>query len=423
MDALLKNFKQTILRLRPAGYKQIARNTALLFGLQAIQSLMSLVSVYFLVRFFDQTAYGEYNLVLNIINTTTVFVLPGMGNAIMQSVSRNHKGTYRAAIPLVFLFSLLGSVCLTAAGLWFHLTHNASLSFSFYAAAALFPFAHGLKNWRSLQTGTERFGTIVKIDSALSIITVLLIVTSILNSRFSILQGILIILGVQAVANIFMTTTTLKSIDKNAPVEKESISYGMKTSLYTALATIANYLDKILIFFLMSPSSLAIYVAAEKIPNMAKNVIKNLGMSLAPRFAKHKAYTKRVDDAFKLFSIIVGIAIILFSFTLLPWLVIAIFGETYRDSLIYAQALMCSLAIANTSPLRLRFINSQPDAESFRDTTLKLAGIKIFLILALVPIFKLNGAVLAVFLTRVINVIIIHNVIKKRYPIDETADR
>lgn len=416
MFALILNKLKAV----PGHYLQVGKNTALLVGLNGFRSVLGLATTYFLVRALSQESFGEYNFLLSVIGLLSIFALPGLNEAIMQSVAREKVGTYRAALPLAFFSSFLGSLILFGFGVWYWSQNDPDLATALFLASAVFPFAHGLGQWRSIKTGKEDFVFIARWDGTTSLVTSLLIIGGIHLMPGNILVPLGIILSVQAIQNLVLTYTSVQQIPKDQPVEKDSLSYGIKTSLFSGIGLAAKYIDKFLIFYFLSPASLAIYVAAERFPEFFRNLIKNLATVLAPRFAKHRYYTQRLDTFIKYFSSGATIFILVFAFTILPWLVILIFGESYREAVPYAQALMCTVAIANSVPLRVRFIKSKLDAKSFKEIISVMSVTRIVASSIFIPTMGLTGAVIAVFISRIITTATVHYIIKNRYLMQET---
>jgi O-antigen/teichoic acid export membrane protein len=406
---------QNKLNTFPRHYLQIGKNAGLLFGLSGLQRLFGLATTYFLVRMLSQESYGEYNFVLSAIAVLSLFALPGMNNAIMQSVARGNTGAYRKALPLTFFSSLLGSLVLIGFGVWYVNQNDNEFASSFFLASALFPFATGLDKWASIKVGREEFASIARIRSSASLLTSLLVIGGIHLVPGNILVPIGILLLVKATLNLILTYTSIRKIGKDQPIEKDSLAYGIKTSFYGGIGIVAKHIDKFLIFYFLSPSAMAIYVAAQIFPELVKQLIKTLATVIAPRFAKHEFYTKRLDSFIKFFSFSAAAVLILFAFTLLPWLMVLIFGESYAEAVPYSQALMCTVAIAGSVPLRIRFIKSKLDSKSFRKITLIRSTIQIASNSIFIPTIGLAGAVVTAFIVRITTTATVHLIIKKNY--------
>jgi O-antigen/teichoic acid export membrane protein len=401
----------------PSSYALIAKNAGLLVGLQAVQRLLGLVTTYFVVRVLSQEGFGDYQYVLSVVGVAAIFGMPGINNAVMQSVARGYRGTYRMSIRPSVIGSAVGCLVLFCVGLWYYFTRDSGLGLSILLATLVFPFAYGLTQWKGLRAGLEDFAGVVKLNGAAAIATSLLIMGAVLYVTDLYAVLVVILLVVQAVLNLSATRTSLRQVGRDEPVEEGSIRYGVITTAYMTFGHVAMYVDKLLIYAFLTPASLAIFVAAERLPELVKGAIKNLGAALAPRFARHRHYTRRVERALVAFSIVAGLAIVVFALTLLPWLLVFIFGEQYRDSIPYAQVLTCSIAIVTPVTLRGRWMKSQQDAASFRDVNASVAICRIVASAALIPIFGIKGAVISAVLARVGGMVAVQIVMKKRYPV------
>jgi O-antigen/teichoic acid export membrane protein len=390
---------------------------ASIFLLRFIQLGMGLTATYFLARSMSKDVFGEYNMVLNMVGILTIFSLSGLNNSIMQAVARGYTGTYRATVPIAFGSSFLGSTTLLGAGTWYWMQGQAQLGQGLLVAAVLFPFAHGLVQWKSVVTGSGKFGQLLIHDGLTSILSSGLIIAAVLKYRGQYVIPIILALIVPAIYNVVLTVAKYRQIPADAPVEKENFLYGIKTTFYSGLGAIGTNLDRVLLFFFLSPAALAVFVAAGRIPDLLSGTMQDVSAVLAPRMAKHESYTKQLDRIFGVLSLTYGIVIVLFGFTGMPYVVTFLFGNNYTDAIPYAQALTCSVAIGHLANLRFRYIRSKIDARGFRDVTLISSAVRLGAFLLLVPPFGLVGAVISTFIYRLALMGVVRVVIKRHYAV------
>lgn len=390
---------------------------ASIFLLRFIQLGMGLAATYFLARSMSKDVFGEYNMVLNIVGILTIFSLSGLNNSIMQAVARGYTGTYRATVPIAFCSSFLGSAALLGAGAWYWMQGQAQFGQGLLIAAILFPFAHGLVQWKSVVTGSGKFGQLLIHDGLTSVLASGLIIAAVQKYRGQYVIPIVLSLLVPAIYNIVLTVAKFRQIPADAPVEEQNFRYGIKTTFYSGLGAIGSNLDRVLLFLFLSPAALAVFVAAGRIPDLLSGAMQDVSAVLAPRMAKHESYTKKLDQIFGMLSLIYGIAIVLFGFTVMPYVVIFLFGDNYADAIPYAQALTCSVAIGHLANLRFRYIRSKIDARGFRDVTLISSAVRLGAFLLLVPPFGLVGAVISTFIYRLALMSVVRVVIKRHYAV------
>lgn len=394
---------------------QLYKGVVSLFLLRFVQLAMGLAATYFLARSMSKEAFGEYNVVLNTIGIVGITALTGLNNSLMQAVARGHLGTFKAVVPIAFAGSCLGALILLAIGSW-HLSDSSSaMAHGYLFAALLFPLTQGLTQWKSMVIGQERFKTLLYYDGGSSALTYGLVILSVLYWPGEYVAPIIATLLVPALYNMVLTVIEYKKVPKSASVETQNVRYGIRTTLYSGLGAIGTNVDRILLFWFMSPVALAVFVAAGRIPDLLSGAMQDVAAVIAPRLAKHENYTKRVDRIFLIISICYGLATIALAFLGIPVLLPLLFGANYGDAVPYAQALTCSIAIGTLANFRFRYIRSQIDERGFRDITLVSSAVRLLAFLVLVPPFGIIGAVIAMFIYRIALAWIVSTVIKRHY--------
>ena len=386
--------------------------------LRLVQKCLNILTIFFLVRSITTYDFGHYSLLLSIISILSIFSLPGLATATTQSVARGFSGTYRVCLKA----SSLSGLAITAFCLFmsvYYWNTDIQVSLCYLVMAICVPCIHSLGLWKSVYKGKEDFSTITKVGVFVAFCRSVLMIAGILTFNGSLLAPFSCYVVVPALANVLMTFKTLKSISSEEEEEEDgSYSYGIQTTFYGIINILANHIDKLLLFNFLSPVSLALYAAAEKIPEMSKGLIQDFGKVLAPRFARFSFFSDRIDRILSIISIALGTAIVVFSFFALPWVMSLIFGDIYDDAIPYAQWLMLSIAIGNHATMRAVFITSQLDVVGYRNYISIMSVLRIFASICLIPIFGVWGAVYATILYRVCMVITMNFVIKK-YKITE----
>ena len=64
---------------------------------RVVQRAAGLISLYFVVRHLSPADLGQYQFVTVVIATAAFLALPGLDNALMQSIARGSRGLYRRA--------------------------------------------------------------------------------------------------------------------------------------------------------------------------------------------------------------------------------------------------------------------------------------------------------------------------------------
>ena len=94
---------------------------------------------------------------------------------------------------------------------------------------------------------------------------------------------------VRAAINLLALRMVLRQIPKDAEPEAGGLSYGLETSLYNVANSVGNYIDKFLLFYLLSPEALAVFVVSERIPEISKKYFQQMRNVLVPSFSKRRS--------------------------------------------------------------------------------------------------------------------------------------
>ena len=98
----------------------------------------------------------------------------------------------------------------------------------------------------------------------------------------------------QGLPNVFYFIKILRSIPKNTPSEPAEIRYGVHLSILNIPATVANYIDSVILFHFLGPGSLALYSFAIAPVEQLKAF---LGINLMPAFSKLALKTKENNNS------------------------------------------------------------------------------------------------------------------------------
>lgn len=383
---------------------------------RGLQIVLGLVTTYYLAHGLSISEYGEYQFALNVLGLLSIFSLTEFSNTLMQSVARGYYGSIRKILPYTFSASLLGSVALIFFALWYGIVEvNTPLMICFIAAALCFPFMYALTIWRGYKIGEEKFFSYTKVESAGMILTQLSTIMMILVFKGQYIGPFVCFIIVPSLINIWMITRILKRVHQDSPVEEGIIKYGVHSSIFVSASVASTYIDKLLIFFFLSPASLALFAAGDRVAELLRAAVQDVATALAPRFAKTSHYSQKLDRFLKIFSVLFGLGLLIFAFTVLPYVITIIYGQQYAPAIPYAQALMFSVAIGNLASLQFRYIRSKLDTKNFRNIMIITSICRIIISLFLIPLFGIMGAVTSSILYRIMLAVATDYVIRKDY--------
>jgi O-antigen/teichoic acid export membrane protein len=381
-------------------FLEVVRSMGILTAQRVVQRSAGLISLYFVARHLGPADLGHYQFAAVALGALAFFALPGLDNALMQSIARGSGQIYRRAIGFSLTFSLLGSVALVLVALALRPREPEAFG-PLLAAAALFAPYTALAQWKSVLLGQSRFVPLAITEGVVALLTHGGLIAAVLLDARALWVFVVLFLGPTAVVNAIATLVCLRSKAlADGEQSKVLFRYGLQASAVTAVSMIAEQIERLIIFLLIGPAPLAIYLAGDRLSELVRGVFQDAAAVLAARFARMATYQGRVERAIWVISAAAGVAIVVFAFTLAPFLLLTVFGPAFKPSIPFAQALLCSVAVGNVGQFQFRFIRSQVDVQSFRTITLWTSGVRIVAGIVLVAAFGIWGAVATVFAHR-----------------------
>lgn len=355
-------------------------------------------------RYLPKELYGDYRYIMSMMGALGIFALPGMATIITRSVARGFEGTFRQGSLLIFLSSFVISLVGIGIAAWFYMRGDIALAAGFLIAALLVPFAEGLGNWRAYFDGRREFQKKTGFNIVSNLFygvlmggAIALIVAFGLNPLFALTLFVAVYFLGHGIPNILAYRSTIRIVEKTAPIEPGAIRYGFHLSFLDAPATIANYLDGVLLYQLLGPASLAIYSFALAPTEQIKGFFGLSATVAEPKLFARTATRKETDElkrtlTFKILRSVfftgafVGIYILL-----APWFYYTFF-PAYQEAILFSQILSLSLLLF---PLGLfnTALKAEGNLKKVYIYQLSAPFAQIIAFAVLIPLFGIWGAV------------------------------
>lgn len=355
-------------------------------------------------RYLPKSVYGDYRYILSALSIAGIFALPGMATAITRGIARGYEGTFRTGGQIIF-FSSFGITLVgftLAAGLFFH--GNNSLAWGFIIASLIVPFVEGLGNWRGYYDGKSAFKekTILNLyDQLFYALSMFLAIGIIVLFKTRGPASLLVLLSAyslgEGIPNTFFFLKTLKKVPKSSPAEPESVRYGLHLSLMNIPATVANYLDAILLHSFIGPSALAIYSFAIALPEQLKAYSAITADVAFPKLSLQTAEREGSEYIKKTLGKKIFRSTIITFFITALYIVAAptiykIFFPTYTKSIILSQVFALSLVLFPLSIYNTA-LKAEGNIKKVYIYNIAAPIIQIVALFALIPSYGLWGAI------------------------------
>lgn len=361
--------------------------------------LLSFITMSAFSRWLTPETYGAYQFVIAIATILAIWTLPGMDMALIRAIAQKKDGIYEDVFHQRLLYGLFSAFFALGICIWYFVNNNTTLGITFAIIATLLPLREASMSYWHYWTGRQSFGkqSLYQLTSA-SITTLCLLTAAFYTNSLPVL--VTVFFGVQALLDYVFYKLTLSSL-RNNDKDSSTINYGKQLTLMRVISTIANQIDKIIIWKILGPAAVATYVFALEPINKVRNVLPIQYLAL-PKLSE-KPVAERKDNLFYKFMILValcaaGILTIIVSAPLF----FSVAFPNYVHAVPYLQWLSLTLFIIPFS-----LLNSALTAE-VRTRELFIIQIlvpltKIFFLLFCIPLWGIWGAVIALLAGALVN--------------------
>ncbi len=373
---------------------------------QALTIASSFALSIFFANFLPKETYGLYRYVLSILNLLLIPTLAGIDTAVMQAVARGFDATLFDGLKVKMKGGLVGSGISLILGLYYFLQGNVPIAICFFITALFIPFTEAFDIYNSLLNGRGGFSIYTKYNVITQIVyaVAMIIVIIFYPSLYWILATYLIS---NTLLNAFFLWRTLKTNKINDQRDPEAMRYGSHMSAALFLGTLANELDKILVFHYLGAIELAVYSFSVLIADQIKGVLKNINTLAFPKFAKANIedLKKSILPKALRFGIIIGFFVL--AYILAAPFLFKIFFPKYLASVFYSQILALSVIGSAVAGFIYTLIESQKLQKEMYSYNVISNVISLILLVFFISNFGLLGAVYARLVSRFVSLFIV----------------
>jgi O-antigen/teichoic acid export membrane protein len=378
------------------------RDSAYIIGGKAIAFLASFAVVSVLGRLIPRETVGSYNYIVATLSIISISTLPGMNNALARAIGRGNDGSVSTIMKKRLLYGTIGSALALLIGVSFWLEGNTGLGLAFFIAAPFVPLTDTFSSAAiSFWQGKKRF------DRSATMFAVYYVGLAILSiAVFLISKNLPVMVAGVMLAQTIMGLSVYKSIRRdNAKDDPESVKLGMHLTVMQALSILSGNLDRVIVWTLMGPATLAAYSFAATPISKAYQMIP-VGTIALPHLSG-RAFTKEIKRGvlrkMKLLFIIF-IPVTIFIIWLAPFLY-RIFFPLYPDSVPYFQLLFLGVIFSPLAIVKSALIAFKK-TRTLYITEVIVPAFKIVLMAVLAVLFGIYGLIYGVLISAVIGFVV-----------------
>ncbi|NTU98405.1 oligosaccharide flippase family protein [Candidatus Falkowbacteria bacterium] len=349
----------------------------------------------FLGNHLSKETFGDYRLVISISGIISIFFLNGLNASVTQAVAKNVKGILRRAVSMQLIWSALPFLAaLSISGYYFYLDSKPHLALAIFLIGIVSPISNCFNTYLFYLNGLKDFKKIGLYTTIVAIIN-LAAVTIAIYFHGGLNAIVLAVFGSTLLSNfiLYQKTVALEPICDNEQEIKHYLDFGKKISFSSAIITLSQYFDNILVYHFFGPAELAIYSFAKLIPDSLKNVTKIINPLAMPRFSKYDK--KNIPDInFKTFALTFSLFLVAIAYMALPEKFFLYFFPLYGDSIVYSKIYALSI-VGLSSIIPTTFFTSQASEKIIFNYNLTTSIFKLAVLSLGMAFYGLWGAIIS----------------------------
>ena len=359
---------------------------------QIISTAASFLLAIVFANLLDPIAYGNYKYILSLIGMLSILTLSAMRIAIMQATARGFEGSFYTGFKVRLKWSILASLTAIGLTIYYWLKGNYLLPIPLLISAIFLPLMQASRVYEGFLIGKKLFSIYAKYSAFNRIISAGTIIITLFVTK-NLFWLIAVYLVSHTLLNYSFYLITKSKLKPNKKEDPQTLSYGKHLTLMGIISTIANHLDKILLFTLVGSVQLAIYSFATLVPDQIKGIIKqNVGMLAFPKLSikSRKEIKLNIMQKFWKLFFLVGILIVIY-IIISPFLY-RIFFPQYLDSIPYSQLFALSFITIPAALLDTIFQAKMMKKELYIIKIIPV--IRIILLITLTPLYGILGVII-----------------------------
>lgn len=344
--AAMSEFGEALLRKSERIFKTdmeyVVRNGFWLTLGQIIAALSSFILSIAFANLLPRETYGDYKFILTTVSILSSLSLSGLGNVVVQATAMGKEGILEKSVLTSLRWSVFVFTTAILTSVYYFLNGNVELGYAFAIASILVPTINSYGLYGSFLNGRKNF----KASTVYWCVSQLINVGALIGAAFFTHNA----LTLAAVYYISHTASTLffyfyvvGKYRPNNEHDSSMIGYGKHISLMNFFGTLANQLDKVMVYHYVGAVNLAVYSFAQAIPEQVKGSFKSLFSIALPRYADLDPAHVKKSVWKKFFQLTALSTLAAVAYIVAAPYIFAIFFPRYMDSVFYSQIYMIGL--------------------------------------------------------------------------------
>lgn len=359
---------------------------------QVTATLASLGLAVAMAKYVPKELYGNYKYLLSLAAIIGSFSLTGIATALTQAVARGYDGELKAAVSLNNRWSFGIVIISFTGGAYYLLNDNYTLAIAMFLIGVVTPLLNSFSFFGNFLNGKKLFRFIAFANFWRSLIPAVSILILVLSG----FTNPLLLFSVYVISNLLVTffcyRYTKVHFVENNKTDPGTRKYSFQLTGVSIVSTIADQIDKVLVFQHLGGTELAVYSFATAIPMQIRGLMKNIYQLALPSFSKREKADLKKEMYSKLFIMGGGIILIVGVYIIAAPYIFKVLFPNYTEATLYSQVFALSL-LAYIMVLPAAALQAKKAVREMYEASLLGSIFKIILIVVPIFFFGLWGVI------------------------------
>lgn len=311
--------------------------------------LLSIAFAYFLPK----EVYGTYRFLIALFWILTAFTMTGLPSAVSRAVAQGRDGAFRSSFAFSVRWALPLSVIALGTSAYYFLQGNADLGFGLLIITGLGPLMQAGYLWSAYFAGKKEFKSLALFGSLFALVPAL----TLLATMYWVKNPLVLLFGYLAstvLTGLLIALFILIRRHPNNVPDPEYQNLGWHFSAMNLLSTIAQQVDKIVVFHYLGAVELAVYALATALPEQVKNVFGSVSTLALPKFITRPFAEIEKTFWYRMWGFTGLLTVVAIAYALIAPFAFDTFFPAYHEAIVYSQIFALSLIpIGNTLSITL----------------------------------------------------------------------
>lgn len=256
---------------------------AILLVRQLLMGGVLFVSAIILAYVLPPSDYGIYKYVLGLGMLIGAATLTGMNAAVTRAVAKGQTDVTHGTLWPQVKWGTIATLVGVGIAMYHGVHGDMGVALVILLLALCVPLTNALNTYQATLNGKREFkrGAVYMVGASI-VTTVVLVVLLWITTEPLVLAVATTLATLATTAWAYLRTINTRVRD---PQSGATVRYGLHMSLANAPLSIIQQLDTVLVFHLLGPVALAAYSIAMSMPDQLRGIVKNLYVTMLPRFA------------------------------------------------------------------------------------------------------------------------------------------